>query len=261
MRLKITLRSKKNSILGYNYFYSLSAIIYKMLQLGSPEFSKFLHDLGYSEKNKKYKLFSFALDINKPGRTSDYLILKNPISYLHITSPMIDQFVMYLIHGSFFTNNLELESDGYKTNFEIINIESVTEPEFKEEMKFKMLSPLVLSSKRMHNSKLNTYYLRYDDHEEIQRILNSNLANKYKIISRKEYEGEGVELVWDNDYITRKEGNISKKYTIRTNDENIEIKGIMAPFCLKGDNELIKVGYWCGFGEKNSMGFGFTTNI
>jgi len=26
---------------------------------------------------------------------------------------------------------------------------------------------------------------------------------------------------------------------------------------LKGNPKLIKVGYDCGFGEKNSMGFGF----
>jgi CRISPR-associated endoribonuclease Cas6 len=30
----------------------------------------------------------------------------------------------------------------------------------------------------------------------------------------------------------------------------------MAPFTLKGDTELMKIGYEAGYGEKNSMGFG-----
>lgn len=43
-------------------------------------------------------------------------------------------------------------------------------------------------------------------------------------------------------------------------DENgespIDVIGLQAPFTITGDQRLIKLGYECGFGEKNSMGFG-----
>ncbi|MCX7985269.1 MAG: CRISPR-associated endoribonuclease Cas6, partial [Bacteroidetes bacterium] len=102
---------------------------------------------------------------------------------------------------------------------------------------------------------------RYDDDiKEINRILNQNLINKYTVIYNQRYEGKGVTLSWDLDYAInafKKNKRLSKKVTIIKNTENkIDVIGIFCPFYIEGDPELIKVGYECGFGEKNSMGFG-----
>ena len=35
-----------------------------------------------------------------------------------------------------------------------------------------------------------------------------------------------------------------------------KIRGVVAPFHVIGAPELIHIGYECGFGDKNSMGFG-----
>ncbi|MBN2244972.1 MAG: CRISPR-associated endoribonuclease Cas6, partial [Candidatus Aminicenantes bacterium] len=38
--------------------------------------------------------------------------------------------------------------------------------------------------------------------------------------------------------------------------KGINIKAFEAPFIIRANPELIKIGYQCGFGEKNSAGFG-----
>jgi CRISPR-associated endoribonuclease Cas6 len=118
----------------------------------------------------------------------------------------------------------------------------------------------------MVNGSFSTYYLRYYDNEkEINRILTSNLRNKYKIIHNKSSDGN-IELSWDKNYIKKRlieNKHLSSKIIIGKNrlvadkiQEGISVIGINIPFSLKGDPELIKTGYECGFGEKNSMGFG-----
>ncbi len=36
----------------------------------------------------------------------------------------------------------------------------------------------------------------------------------------------------------------------------IKIKAMEAPFFIEADSDLIRLGYECGWGEKNSAGFG-----
>jgi CRISPR-associated endoribonuclease Cas6 len=43
---------------------------------------------------------------------------------------------------------------------------------------------------------------------------------------------------------------------MKNHEHPIEIIANEIPFTLSGNSELIKVGYECGFGEKNSTGFG-----
>ena len=38
--------------------------------------------------------------------------------------------------------------------------------------------------------------------------------------------------------------------------KGIKIRGVVSPFHVIGAPELIHIGYECGFGDKNSMGFG-----
>jgi CRISPR-associated endoribonuclease Cas6 len=79
-------------------------------------------------------------------------------------------------------------------------------------------------------------------------------------VRNKKYNGKGVQLKWDDDYAIKafKQGKrLSKKVTINKDINNsVDIIGIFCPYTVEGDVELIELGYECGFGEKNSMGFG-----
>jgi CRISPR-associated endoribonuclease Cas6 len=266
MRLILKLECLNSKKLSLNYNYSLASAIYKLLEFGSPQFSSFLHDIGYKQNGKSYKLFSFAFHLENAKIEQRYFNLTSPNASIYISSPLIEDFIKNFVIGTFHSQRIEIYADYNKTEFKILQAELVPPPEFKEQMKFTLLSPLVLSSYKSHNDKVGQHFFRYDDDvEEINRVFNANLMNKYKSIINKEYSGNGVILNWDADYIKKMENEgkrISRKITVTKDLNNpIDIIAINAPFNLEGDAEIMKVGYECGFGEKNSMGFGLAKAV
>jgi CRISPR-associated endoribonuclease Cas6 len=262
MRLKILLKSKDYSPLSINYNYALSSAIYKLLKLGSPEFSQFLHNKGFILNGKPFKLFTFALRLNNYKVVDGKLNFISPLAELYISSPLIDDFIKNILIGSFNNQTLEIYSEYQKTILYIQQVEVIPDPIFSENMNFDLLSPIVLTIKKEHNGSLKPYYLRYDDDIiTINNSINNNLINKFRLISNKEYNNSnGVIINWDDSYIQdclSKNKKLSKKTTItKYEDKPIDIVGINIPFSISGDPELILVGYEAGFGEKNSMGFG-----
>jgi len=256
LRLLLKLRISGNSRLTLNYNYSLSAAIYGLLRFGSAEFSSFLHDIGFESQNKTYKLFTFALRLRGYTIDEGSFNLINPNAYLYISTPLVDTFIQNFIIGTFEKQKMEINGSKGASIFTIEQVESLPEPQFKEQMKFKLLSPLVLSTKRQIIDELKQYYLRPGDTDKINEVLTNNLKNKYRIINKGETGEAEVKLKWDEFYL-RKHDRVTKKITINENGKYpVEIIGINAPFTIEGNPELIKVGYECGFGEKNSMGFG-----
>jgi CRISPR-associated endoribonuclease Cas6 len=261
MRLKIKLNAKDSDSISLNYNYSLSAAIYKLLKLGSEEFASFLHEIGYKSNKKTYKLFTFALKFESTVLTGNRLQLKSPVAYLYISSPLIEDFIKNFIIGTFEQQTIEIYSGFTKTKFIINQAEITPPPVFHDEMNFTLITPMVLSINKIINGTAVQYYFRYDDDiDEMNRVFKKNLTNKYEAITNSIYNGEGVKFKWDEDYIDkalRKGKRLSKKVSITKDIKNpIDVVGIFCPFNTNGDPELIKVGYECGFGEKNSMGFG-----
>ena len=101
MRLRIKLKYKGQGIFPFNYNYYLSSAIYNLLNFGTPEFAKFLHDVGFKQGNKTYKLFSFALLFEKYTATKEGFELHSPYVKLLITSPIIEDFLKGILLGSF----------------------------------------------------------------------------------------------------------------------------------------------------------------
>jgi len=242
--------------LNLNYNYQLASGIYSLLKFGSPEFSHFLHNNGYSYLGKNYKLFTFSLRFENISIENNRIKLLSPYAKLIISSPIIEDFIKNFVIGTFEQQKIELSIGGEVTEFKILQMELLPEPKFTDSMKFILLSPLVLSTGRENDGKMVQYYLRPSDIKEINRILTKNLKNKYAIVNNKEIATDELQLEWDENYL-RKKRRITKKVTInKAGIYPIDVIGIQAPFTLKGSPELIKTGYQCGFGEKNSMGFG-----
>ena len=61
-----------------------------------------------------------------------------------------------------------------------------------------------------------------------------------------------LELVFDPGYLSRSPHGGTKLTTFK----GIQIRGALAPFTLTGSEELMRVAWNCGLGEKNSSGFG-----
>lgn len=261
MRLVLHLDCDINSSIPINYNYQLSSAIYSLLQFGSPEFSEFLHDRGFKVDGKKYKLFTFALRFEKIELKENHLILKSPKIRLHVSSPLIDTFIKNFVIGTFENKVIDITDKDQTITFRIITAEILPEISFSSKMKFVLLSPIILSTLVEHNGKMQQYYLRPDDNEEINRVLTKNLLNKKGLLNRNQTLNEYCKLEWDGEYV-QKHRRVTKKITINENGRfPVDVIGIQAPFTIEGDPELIKVGYECGFGEKNSMGFGLAEAV
>lgn len=260
LKLKLKLISKQNKI-PLNYNYHFSSAIYLLLKYGSKEFSEFLHDYGYQLNGKKFKLFTFSVSFESMKIEETYIALLKPYVYLTISSPMLEPFIKSFVIGSFVNQKMTISYKEECANFIIQQMEALPAKEFTDEVTFRMLSPLVCSKMKLVNGRLSQYYYRYDDFEIIYGIQN-NLIKKYNLIYNKSINPKFFEFEFDKDEIERRNGRVSKLITISEGKPTeTKIKSILCSFRKKTDPELIKVGYECGFGEKNSMGFGMVETI
>ncbi|MFQ3599308.1 MAG: CRISPR-associated endoribonuclease Cas6 [Chloroherpetonaceae bacterium] len=254
MRLKLTLlQERKTEILPLNSNYYISSAIYRTLERSSPEFSALMHNYGYSnpEERRKFKLFTFS-NLDVPDRRIDgssLISFSKTISFT-LSSPM-DDFLQHLVTGLFSDGYFFIESARFRKG----EILSLPDPEFSETIEFSMLSPLVVSVMRPDRSK---EYLKYND-ERLAPVVLQNLLAKYEAIYRRTFEGttESFRIQFSERYIEQKRGKIEKLITIQEGREGeTKVKAILCPFTITAPIELIKIGYDCGFGEKNSQGFG-----
>jgi len=263
MRIKLTLQPKDRSYaIPINYQYPLSAAIYNILNQASPDYADFLHKKGYlSPTGKPMKLFTFSRiwcpNIQRKGVTLN-IGLRSTCTF-QIASPMLEDFVNNFVIGLFQQQEIEIGGPHAVGRFMITQVETLAEPEFKPEMKFRCLSSIVASAKHEHKGKKTIYYIRPGD-PQLNDAIRKNLIQKYNTIYQHPPGNDQLNFVLDEKYIQRKGGynKISKLITIKEGDEleQTRVKSFICPFTLKGSTELMQVAYDCGVGEKNSMGFG-----
>lgn len=264
MRLKLKLVCKSDPpVIPINYNYQFSAAIYLLLKFSSPEFAQFLHDKGYTIDSKNFKLFTFAVRLEKYEMIPDdfgqikYFKLISPRVDLLISSPLSDEFIKNFAIGTFEKQNIFINHNLYTIKFIIKEVELLPEPQFTNEMSFKLLSPMVLSTGVKKDGKFISYYYRYYD-EDLVKVFKQNLIRKYILLNKKEPQVNEFDFEFDQNEIKQKNGKVSKLISIGEGLRfGTKIKGIQCGFKIRTNPELIKVGYECGFGEKNSMGFGF----
>lgn len=135
-------------------------------------------------------------------------------------------------------------------------------------MKFLTLSPIVTAITNEHYGRSVQHFLDYMNPEERGKYVSNivqNLLRKYKLVYKKDYAGSReFDFSFDVDYIVKRQGKIKKNIRFKKDYKTgkySRIVGMEAPFTIKADVELIKIGYQCGFGEKNSAGFGMVEKI
>lgn len=265
MRIKLTLTATAQSEffkIPINYQYPLSAAIYKILNSGSPEYAKFLHDQGYiTPEGRLMKLFTFSyLTIPRKRIDAGFFIIPavTPMT-LFISSPMLDGFVQHLVTGAFARQRIDIAGPRQRSSFLISQVEAVPTPEFTRTTRFICQSPFVLSTVHERNGKLRPYYLRPDD-PELSAAVRKNLIQKYAAIYHQPPSDETLEFCLDSGYIRRRGGpeKVTKLITLKEGHVTAEtrIKGIFAPFTLSGSQELIQAAWEAGIGEHCSQGFG-----
>ena len=261
MRISLQLRPAGHSAaVPLNYQYPLSAAIYKILRQASPEYASFLHDQGYpAPSGRLMKLFTFSkLWIPGGRKQGRWLQGNNGAWLLQIGSPMQKEFVQNFVLGLFETARLTIMGQGARAELNVEQVEALPPPSFEQSCRFKCLSPIVVSTMREHNGKLQPYYYRPYD-AGLSEALHKNLLEKYQII-------HGIQAPTFSDKVGSSKLHFrleaqdkpkSKLITIKEGTpQATRIKAFETYFTLEGSPELMQVAWDCGLGEHNSQGFG-----
>ncbi len=262
MRIELTLHPIYTCVVPVNYQYPLSSAIYKIINTASPEYSNFLHNQGYiGTDGKLRKLYTFSFLQFYPKKrlkNRKFHLKKNDTATLIVSSPMLEDFIQNFVVGLFTHQKIEITSQGYRAPFFIEQVETLTEPDFKETMKFRMLSPMVVSTQIDTDNGLQTYYYRPFD-KEISEAVRQSLVKKYETIYHTSPNNTELTFEVDKEYVQKKGGveKVSKLITLREGKKDeTRVKGFLTPFTLKGSLELMQTGWECGIGDKCSLGFG-----
>ena len=254
MRIALTLQPvRSNQLLSYNYQYQISGLLYKILWDSSKKYATILHQHGLRWENKDYKLFSYSHLQFEHYRPTKRGLTINGLVKLVVASPM-DKFVRHLVEGVFQQGEIRIG----EALFQPRELQILKPPQFDTNMTGLCRSPLVVSTVHRVNGSLKPYYYRATD-PEIGEAVESNLLRKYAAFTKKSLESDSIKFQFDQDYLGRKSPKeVSKLITIKEgSEEATQIKGIVAPFQLAGNPEIIEFAWHAGLGERTSQGFGF----
>lgn len=255
MRFKIILqKSSKSRFIPINYQYAISSWLYKRIQEADPEFSNFLHGTGYSLQKKQYKLFTFGRLQTKPFNLHhDRLEMQSDFAEIEF-SFVADQAAENFIKGVFMNQIMPVHDAIGGVELQVIRVETLPRPWFKETMQYRLLTPVCIS----HQPEGQRYaqYLA-PDHDRFAEILYDNLLRKYAAMQMHLAGG----VVPDNQPFDFQFKLLSpyksKLVNIKTySEEATNLRGYLFDFELTAPVELQELGYYSGFGEKNSMGMG-----
>lgn len=243
----------KNQLIPINYQYHLSSFVYRTIEASDSEYSKWLHEKGFESGKKKFKLFTFSsLRIPKYRLNGSTMEIQSDKMDL-IVSMLSDKTIEHFIIGMFENQRMKIYDNVTEAEFYITTVESLPLPEFKECMRFKTLSPIIISKRIEHKGKESEYYMNPDD-EDYFEYLKRNIKEKYIAYCLQsntkinDYKLENFKLLnkYRSKLITIKEG-MEDETQVRAYNYNFEISG---------DPEFLKFAYTTGFGKMNSLGFG-----
>jgi len=170
-------------LLPCNYQYPLSSAIYRIIQRADKEFAAFLHDKGYGDGKKQFKLFTFS-DIRTPFKIKgDRMLLQGKTATLTICFHMPEA-AQNFIKGLFIHQHLEIADKHSKVSFFIEQVEIAppqlqsTDPGSLHIVLLSPLSPIVVGRK---NERGNYDYLSPGDQDFTTWLLYSWIE-KYKTV-------------------------------------------------------------------------------
>jgi len=257
MRVEVNLLSCRDGQISLNYNYYLSSLIYRIVGAHSKKFARKLHKDGFKSDGKVFKGFTFSKLFYFDGayvKDGKIFLPQNcEVSFL-VASPY-EEFIKSFALGLTKTSKIWIGKE--KNLFELKSVELVFEPEIfngnpLEEIEINgvFISPLVVSKVDPLGRKV---YLGCFD-AEVPYLVKENLLRKYHAFY-KYVPDDHFEFGFSADYIANH--NWQKLVTIKEGtQEETKVKGMLAPFILKGTRRLIKFSWEIGLGERNSMGFG-----
>lgn len=245
-RLKLQVDHDFGSILPLNYQLEVSRLIYDILTDDNYSFRQWLkyNDIPF-KNNSTFFNFSNIIVVDRKIYGDRMLILSDTIeltiSFLYDNST--EEFVHYAFDNLIF----KLGDSVSKIRLKVIAIERLFSPKFTDKMQFIARSPIVLKS--FGNSRYVRFLIPTD--LEYNDLFIQNLEDKHRTYSGNTIENQNIYT--SIDLITEPK---SKLLGINGHQREL-VKGYLFRFTINAPKELLEIGYKIGFGDKNSLGFGF----
>jgi CRISPR-associated endoribonuclease Cas6 len=250
MRIRLSLHCiGEKRVLPVDYQYYLSAWFYKTINRSDSEFARWLHDEGFTANGRKFKLFTFSkLYLPAYEQDGDRLLLKSggEVGLEVSFAPL--KIMEHFITGLFLHQKLDIADHKSQMELVVTEVQVVPEPEFRSGMRFRCLSPILVSTLR--EGDRHAQYLAPDE-ERYAELIGRNLMNKYMAIHNQELQTEGR--------CKLKVLNRPKRKMVKVKpgkEGQIKLIAYQYDFEIETHPQLIKIGYFTGFGEKNSLGLG-----
>jgi CRISPR-associated endoribonuclease Cas6 len=237
MQIKISFESKTDIILPIHYNHILQAFIYNNID---EKLASFLHNKGFVNNGRSFKLFTFSRILNRGKRVNDNFNFGNKINII-VSSP-IEDFCSSIANYMLQREDLHMGKNNVKVNeIQILNYDLDS-----EEIVVEALSPIVVYSTffRPDKSKYTCYFTPLES--DFSRIVSENLIRKYNALNN-------TNLPLDSSIKIIPNGPYKQNITYY---KDILIKGVSGKFIIRGNKELLQLGVDAGLGSKNSQGFG-----
>ena len=248
-KLNLSMTDRKQNVLPVNYQYELSAWIYKMINQNDPNFAAWLHAKGFCDHNRQFRLFTFSnFNVRHREIMGDRLTIKaDPIGLIISTLP--EETILHFMTSIFRDREFHLGDRISSVGFKINSIEAMPPPVFTDVMSFRSLSPVFVSQK-IEGRKQSKYLSPVDD-GYIQLIID-NLKEKLKLFTGVESQFDASKAELELISPPKQKGIAIKANT----PQATKLIGYHYNFTIRADAELLRIGYYTGFGEKGSQGFG-----
>lgn len=241
MNINITLENitQKEFILPYSYEEYIQAFLYR---LSEQQFGNFLHDVGYSYKGRRFRLFSFSRILEAPLKIiheKHVFIFPNRITF--VVSTIENRMVEALVQSiSQFDKKFQIgKYEVVITSIEMIPIKA------SSDVVVKTLSPVcIYSTALLLDGRKRTIYYSPEE-KEFSELVRKNAIKKYCAYYQEEPEDDSLEVI-----------PLGRMKEVKSSYKGFVIKGYNGKFRLKGSEKLIKIMLEAGMGGKNAEGKG-----
>lgn len=253
MRIKLTLtRTNRHCLLPMDYPYYVHSWIYKVVENANSDFATFLHDRGYGEENKPYKLFCFdKLDLGKATflKEERLLLVKKKDITLQV-SFYIDEAAGHFIKGLFKDQECYIGNKEYGLDLKVTQVTLLDQPDFAPKMHYRLTSPWVVSVKSEQSPTPQYKYI--EDGEAYTQPALKHITAKINTQSEQQYAQEQISLVVDK--IFRNKDGVNVK---PDSDKPVKVIGSRFSFWLDAPTEVHQMIWNAGISEKSAMGCGW----
>ncbi|MCR6544724.1 CRISPR-associated endoribonuclease Cas6 [Dehalobacterium formicoaceticum] len=225
-------------VLPIHYNQLIQAALYNSID---QELASFLHNKGYRDGTRTFKMFCFSLiqGAYQMDRIKKTIAFEGEIK-LTVSSPLQD-FCQSLV-------NVLLSKGVMRIGARELAIDRINVRQYEvqqNKVMVRTLSPVVLYSTLLRaDGKKYTVYFQPGE-TDYTRLFNENLRKKYRAL----YAAEGPE-----GEVEIKPVGIQRMKIVSF--KNTVIKGYAGKLLLMGANELLQLAVDGGIGSKNSQGFG-----